>query len=535
MDADDPSAKHISARPINMSKGRPEDLQRCRQYLKECLGHPWCMNAANKSEHHYIAPKRLLDVQEHSTARLYTIPPGDYPQYVALSYCWGDTQSERVKTTKANLQSRHNVINLSEFPQTIQDAIQVCCSLDFHYIWIDALCIVQDDYEEKASEIAKMGSIYRGAALTISAASAAKSTDGFLQARTFEQAYGQVFRIPYYHRQENYTTRGYIFLSELPISDDYQEPLDKRGWAMQEDMLSLRLLRFGSKQTTWRCPTYPGFGINIDGGRHPMRENEDPDFDVHVPSRNAEVRLRMLEDGALALSNVYGSWQRNIERYTLRKLSKASDRLPACAALAENFGEIMGLQPSDYLAGLWKPDLMVQLLWSRLELPDVPDTDSPTCLGPTWSWASLNAPVWFFERHLTLSNLAVKTEAQYMDSQIKHRFEQSPYAEVESGRLALQGRLQQAHWLGVVLVAHVTSWEIMPVAITWDIAGDVHLENVWCFEVVGSFLTVGLILVEKGQEAFKRVGYFECSGEEEEHALIQKWFNKNEPKIISIE
>ncbi|CAN9344876.1 unnamed protein product [Alternaria sp. RS040] len=514
-----------------MSKGRPEDLQRCRQYLEECLRHPKCMNAARKARH-YIAPKRLLDVQEHANARLYSISPGDRPRYVALSYCWGDTQPEQVKTMKANLQCRQDVTNMSGFPKTIRDAIQVCCSLGFHYIWIDALCIVQDDDDEKASEIAKMQSIYRNAALTIGAASAASSTDGFLQDRTFEEAYGELFRIPYYRKQDDHTTEGYLFLSELPISDKYQEPLDKRGWTMQEDMLSLRLLRFGSKQTTWRCPTYSE-GINIDGGSCPVRINIDPAFDVHDPSRNAEVRSRMLEEGPLGLSNVYESWQHNIERYTLRKLWKASDRLPACVALAENFGEIMGLPSSDYLAGLWKPDLMVQLLWYRLKIPDVPVTDSPTCLGPTWSWTSHNEPVRFFERYLTLSNLTVKTEAQYIDSQIEHKFKQSPYAEVERGRLSLQGRLQQAHWLGFVLVAHVASWEVMPVTITWDIAGDIHRKNVWCFEVVGSSITSGLILVEKGQETFKRVGYFECSSEE--HALIQKWFHKDEPRIISIE
>lgn len=472
-------------------------------------------------------------MQEHSNARLYSVPQGDHPRYVALSYCWGDTQSEQVKTTKANLQHRHDATNLSEFPQTIKDAIQVCRSLGFHYIWIDALCIVQDNDREIASEIAKMGSIYQGAALTIGAASAANSTEGFLQDRTFEQAYGKLFRIPYCHKQDNHTTRGSVFLSELPISDEYQEPLDKRGWTMQEDMLSLRLLRFGSKQTTWRCPTYPG-GINIDGGSCPIRENEDPDFDVHDPSRNSEVRSRMLEDGALALSNVYGSWQKNIERYTLRKLSKASDRLPACAALAENFSEIMGLQASDYLGGLWKPDLPMQLLWYRLELPDVPVVDLLTCSGPTWSWASLNAPVVFFERFLTLYDLTVKAEAQYMDSQIKHKFEQSPYAEVERGRLNLRGRVQQARWTVSGLLGHVTSLELLPVAITWDIAGDAHPENLWCFEVIGSYLTLGLILVEKGEEAFKRVGYFECCGKKR-HALIQKWFHKDEPKIISIE
>jgi hypothetical protein len=237
-----------------------------------------------------------------------------------------------------------------------------------------------------------MGSIHRGAALTIAAASAAGNTDGFLQDRTFEKAYGNLFRIPYRYRQDANVTNGSISLSELPISDRYQEPLDEGGWTMQEDMLSLRLLRFGSRQTTWRCPTYPG-GINIDGGSCPIRENEDTDFAIDNPSRNAEVRFRMTEDGALEPSRIFKTWHNDIQKYTLRKLTKASDRLYACAALAENFSDIMGLGASDYLAGLWKTHLPAQILWYRLEVPHLqtrllgyqPQLNKlARCSGPTW-------------------------------------------------------------------------------------------------------------------------------------------------------
>jgi hypothetical protein len=162
---------------------------------------------------------------------------------------------------------------------------------------------------------------------------------------------------------------------------------------MQEDMLSLRLLRFGSKQTTWRCPTHPK-GVKIDGGSRPVRENEDTAYAVDDPSRNAEVRSRMVDLGALGYSNVYESWQNNIERYTLRKFIKTIDKLSACAALAENFSDIIGLETPDYLAGLWKPDLPAQLLWYRLEVPELlahllrhlsEVTKSARCAGPTWS------------------------------------------------------------------------------------------------------------------------------------------------------
>jgi hypothetical protein len=497
------------------------------------------MEASGKAAHQ-IAPKRLLDVHHHSPERLCTFPEGNHPQYVALSYCWGAAQPEQVKTTRANVRNRHGVIDQSVFPQTLQDAIEVCRSLDIYYIWIDALCIVQDDDEDKALEIAKMGSIYRGAALTIAAASAASSTDGFLQDRTFEEAYGNLFRIPYRYRQDANVINGFIFLSELPIKDEYQEPLDKRGWTMQEDMLSLRLLRFGSKQTTWRCPTYPG-GINIDGGSCPVRENEDTDFAIDDPSRNAEVRSRMTEDGALGPSRMFETWYNNVQKYTLRTLTRGSDRLSACAALAENFRDIMGLETSDYLAGLWKTHLPAQLLWYRLEVSDLPARllgyqpelrNLARCSGPTWSWASLDQPIEFFHRLKWEPELKRISKAHYVDSQIDHRFKQCQYAEVESGRLDLRGRLEEAHWSKSSLRGHVTPFEILPVTIVWDLVDSVPPETVWCFEIVGSDITSGLLLVEKGQTAFERVGYFEATGKE--HKLIQNWFNKAELKKISI-
>jgi hypothetical protein len=46
----------------------------------------------------------------------------------------------------------------------------VTSALGFLYIWIDALCIIQDSDEDKQSEMSKMGEIYRDSRLTIMAA-----------------------------------------------------------------------------------------------------------------------------------------------------------------------------------------------------------------------------------------------------------------------------------------------------------------------------------------------------------------------------
>lgn len=523
-----------------MSRRRPEDLRRCRNKFRRCLRHPECIEASSKAAHQ-ISPKRLLDLHPRSPERLYTVPKGNHPRYVALSYCWGDVEPVQVKTTTANVRERHDVVDLSPFPKTIQDAVEVCRSLGIHYIWIDALCIVQDDTQDVGSEMAKMRSIYRGAALTIAAASAAKSEDGFLQNRTFEEAYGNLFRVRYRHRQGEDVTEGSIFLSELPISDEYQEPLDKRGWTMQEDLMSLRLLRFGSKQTTWRCPKYPE-GISIDGGGTPVKKDEDMGYTIDDWSRNDEVRSKVTEEGAWGSSGIFQAWHNEIERYTFRKLTKPSDRLSACAALAENFSEIMGLNSSDYLAGLWKTHVPAQLLWHRLDGTDIPKhllwyqselRSLARCSGPTWSWASLDQPI-VFPEHLNYAiDLRGISRTHYVDSQINHEFEQSQYAEVKSGRLDLCGRLQKACWSKPYLRGHTLAYTVLPVEIFWDLVGDDLQKTVWCLEIIGSNVTAGLVLVKTGQTSFERAGYFHTAGKKD-HKLIQRWFRMVKPKTISI-
>lgn len=87
--------------------------------------------------------------------------------WAALSYCWGQGASENVRTLKANLEQHQRAIPVRILPATVQNAIQLARALGFRYLWIDALCIVQDDSEEWAKEAASMGSVYLHASLVI--------------------------------------------------------------------------------------------------------------------------------------------------------------------------------------------------------------------------------------------------------------------------------------------------------------------------------------------------------------------------------
>jgi hypothetical protein len=122
-------------------------------------------------------PKRLRALDDG----IRLVSPVDAIRYAALSYCWGGYDQHR--TQRSNVQARHKCIEFSELPRTLQDAVLFTRKLDLRYIWIDSLCIVQDDRTEWAEEAAHMADIYSGAYIVLAATRAADATSGFLQHR----------------------------------------------------------------------------------------------------------------------------------------------------------------------------------------------------------------------------------------------------------------------------------------------------------------------------------------------------------------
>jgi hypothetical protein len=151
--------------------------------------------------------------------------PDSAPQmrYVALTYCWGKTQN--FITTLENLEGLKERIPWEKLPQTIKDAITVTRRLGIRYFWVDALCIIQDSPEDWEAESMRMADVYGGAFLTISAASGPDVHHGLTR-----QTVGSK--------------------PEYPLQSD---PLYSRAWALQERILSPRILIFGSDQIYWEC------------------------------------------------------------------------------------------------------------------------------------------------------------------------------------------------------------------------------------------------------------------------------------------
>ncbi|KAK3314603.1 hypothetical protein B0H66DRAFT_627242 [Apodospora peruviana] len=125
---------------------------------------------------------------------------------------------------------------------------------------MDALCIIQDNVNDKSAEIAKMPSIYGGATVTIVAAGSSSSIDEFLGERF--PGSREAAAIPYRCIDGQL---GSVTLAKLGGGFEEVEPIDERGWTLQERLLSCRIVEFGSRQTRWICSETRSSGFYRQG------------------------------------------------------------------------------------------------------------------------------------------------------------------------------------------------------------------------------------------------------------------------------
>jgi len=114
-------------------------------------------------------PTRLLAVD---SLRLVETADGgvqDDRRYAALSYTRGTASSDAaVRTTLESLEERKEGMDLAELPRTFRDAVAACRALEIPFLWIDALCIM-DDAEDRSREVALLPKTFGNAEVTIAA------------------------------------------------------------------------------------------------------------------------------------------------------------------------------------------------------------------------------------------------------------------------------------------------------------------------------------------------------------------------------
>lgn len=204
---------------------------------------------------------RLLDVRHHCIRTFSNINPAGL-RYAALSYVWGGPQPLRLLKSNANQLECDGSLRQVALPQTIADAIDVTRELDINFIWIDALCIIQDDDNDKSEQIDSMSMIYRSATMTIIAACGSDCNAGLagLRAgtRDFEQKEAVVIPPTDKHPGMSLLSTCKSSRPSLDRTSNREDNVEvsiwnSRGWTMQERMLSRRNLIFSDEQVMWVC------------------------------------------------------------------------------------------------------------------------------------------------------------------------------------------------------------------------------------------------------------------------------------------
>jgi hypothetical protein len=364
-------------------------MERIRSWEKECSAHKKCaLSPTRKVPGRWPElPTRILELRSDDPNRLRLVDgKGKTGPYVALSYCWGISQA--LTTTKLTLAQRRREIVLGDMPQTLQDALFIAQQLGIPYIWIDALCIIQDDKSDWQKEAALMGTVYRNSHLTIAASNAPTSSAGFLHPR--KPSHKLQLQL---HSQDQVVSTLYLQPRRgLSRAQDSlkDEPLMSRAWTLQERYLPWRSLHFGKDQMYWECED----GLFSESGDWTVRNVGMNDLLDRSMDRLGEPK------DAISQNVSYFGWYFMMEIYSQRNITYGRDRLPALSGIAR----YMATRSQDkYCAGLWWKDIRVGLLWTAKHFLRQPSE----WRVPSWSCLALDGLIEFRGLYRVGDSLAI--------------------------------------------------------------------------------------------------------------------------------
>ncbi|OQE25386.1 hypothetical protein PENSTE_c006G01446 [Penicillium steckii] len=412
-------------------------------------------------------PTRLIDVGDansESKIRL-VIPNSHLPmasnsvalngdrKYIALSYCWGREADavKQLKTTTSSLEKNMENIAMNSLPKTIHDAVLLCRVLGVRYLWVDALCIIQDDRDDWERESSEMAQIYESSCFTLCDLQGNSCQSGFLK-----ESKRDLIKIPF-QSSFNPSISGHFYICNVPSQYDkvfdnslfethpdnealwkdlhlafskktaLDRDLEKsrwntRGWTFQEALSSPLLLLFGDRMFHF---------VALQEQR-----SQDGSFSFECHPWGQSFHWDALSSVKSLSSD---GWRRMAERFSYRDFSLLQDRLPAMSALArKSASETTG----QYLAGIWGGQLETDLLWVPLARKSLVSFLRPLkqYLAPSWSWACQYGPVtWPRPRLINVGRPELSPGFQIVSMNTVTGLDK--YGRVQSGFISLETKI----------------------------------------------------------------------------------------------
>ena len=379
-----------------------------------------------------LLPTRVIDVGNAGTVKLF-ISDGARAKYIALSHCWGGPIATVLR--RENLTQFSEDIQEDQLALNFRDAVDVARKLGIQYLWIDSLCIIQNDSDDWARESEKMAEVYQNAHVTICVLTSPKSAHGiFSRLPATNELMNHGVAIPV---GGNDVVTAQLYkpkATESLFNLDREAPLNMRAWCLQESVMSRRIIYFGSTQIYWGCcqgfkaaDEVPGPSLFLNAGSGPTTLN-----DAFIASQRQPLPFhgRLLQD----LLHKYYSL---VRQYTARKITFDKDKLSALSGLARRLHPIIG---GDYIAGIWTVDVAQGILWSAADSTGAGIRPVQPFRAPSWSWVATNDPVYVRKlfKPKELTQCKVNT-IELVNYELVPKDKSVPYGEVVSGFIVVRG------------------------------------------------------------------------------------------------
>lgn len=359
-------------------------------------------------------PKRVLDISGDDPVLVEAISaddPSGTRVYATLSHCWGGSLNHPIQTTKRNIKKRRQGIPWSELPVLLQDTIRLLRSLGIQFLWVDSLCIIQDDEEDWQHESVRMSDVYQNCYLNVAAVASPNSSCGLFQDRWHfdgkpTQNLHHGLRLPV---ETTFRIEGDKEKAAVNVRLSHQKchlymhdttyfgrpnasPLLDRAWVFQELRLSPRTVSFASSEMLWHCRETVKcecMDMNNMARMLPIsKENlrkKRGFFSDCDPWHWYEAKLEPIRNPDTLTQDVHDFWLQCVTSYSTLSLTKRSDMPYGIAGLAKI---IQARTEDKYLAGLWEKDIPRSLLWCQMwnNYAFIPGI-------PTWSWMSRSKSV----------------------------------------------------------------------------------------------------------------------------------------------
>ncbi|OAQ69833.1 heterokaryon incompatibility protein [Pochonia chlamydosporia 170] len=372
-----PNTPNDKLHPTAMDTGSPQVAQLATRWFRDCQRtHKSCGLAIKPSDGHLNHsrdwyPDRLLDLTKDVPRLLITREEKpSSTQYATLSYCWGPNPRHLILTSD-NLPKMRQGIPMKSLPKTFRDAIQMVRKLEIRYLWIDSLCIIQSgeaSREDWELQSMAMSTIYARSTINISADWASDATEGCFSDRDVD-----VFNSIFFTWEDEH----HAFVDQGIFQRLSSTPIWRRGWVVQERLLSRCVLHFGRDQIFWECQEVPFACESFPG---------EMDIWTFVDTIPFNLALPVLGRSGGA------NWSDLVRLYSSRELSfPSNDKFAALGAVAEVYSD---LYHDEYVAGLFASELPAALCWRVVDAGTTPNIlRSSEFRAPSWSWASIDGVV----------------------------------------------------------------------------------------------------------------------------------------------